>query len=337
MKSIPQLSKLAYDLVCIPSESGSETKAMEHMESLARAMDFQTQRIEVDSNRWNLLITNASSQPIETLLTTHMDTVPGGPEPKLTPDTLWGRGSCDAKGIAACMFCALCDLRLMNVTNVALLLVVGEETRSDGAKAAARALKPVKRFINGEPTELKFVAGQKGVLKFALHAHGKCAHSGYPELGHSAVHTLLDTVQSIRNENWPNHPTVGKTLVNVGMIEGGIAANVTAPSANATIMMRLASSASEAENRVRELLPADVDIEIYSSSHPQILEVPEGEQSISVGYGSDVPHLRPLGVPLMYGPGSIHVAHTDHEHVLLKDLETARKKYTEICMKENIS
>ena len=332
-KTTPQLADLALSLVRIPSESGCEAAVARFIESLASSHDFVCEHILVEENRWNLLITTGSHP--KTLLTTHIDTVPGGPEPRIENGILWGRGSCDAKGIAAAMFCALCDLRSADRHDVGLLLVVGEETRSDGAKVAAKKLAPVKRFINGEPTELQFVSGQKGVLKFSLRTIGKCAHSGYPELGHSAVHTLLDVLQKLLAEAWPCDQRLGKTLVNVGVIEGGIAANVTAPSAGAQIIMRLAASAEQTEERVRSLLPPNVAIDIESISHPQFLNVPPGEKSIVVGYGSDVPHLRPLGEPLMYGPGSIHVAHTDHEHVSLADLETARQKYIQLCLEES--
>ncbi len=332
LKPTPNLANLALKLVQIPSNSGEEQNAMLFIENLATEYGFVSKRIPVDSNRWNVLISQENK--LETLLTTHMDTVPGGPDPRIENGILWGRGACDAKGIAASMFCALCDLKNANVNNVGLLLVVGEETSSDGAKAAAKFLQPVRKFINGEPTELKFVSAQRGVLKFALKGTGKCAHSGYPELGHSAVHTLLDVLQNIRNEKWPKDHRVGETLVNVGTIQGGIAANVTAPSAEAVIMMRIAGDAAETEKRIHEMLPSNVKLEIHSTSNPQFLEVPNGETGIAVGYGSDVPHLKSLGTPLMYGPGSIHTAHTDHEHVLCADLETARKKYVELCMKE---
>ncbi len=334
MLPTPQLADLALSLVRIPSESGHEAEVARFIESLAVSHGFVCEHILVEENRWNLLITTGRYP--QTLLTTHIDTVPGGPEPRIENGILWGRGSCDAKGIAAAMFCALCDLRSAGRQDIGLLLVVGEETRSDGAKVAAKKLAPVKRFINGEPTELQFVSGQKGVLKFTLSATGKCAHSGYPELGHSAIHTLLDVLQKLLTEPWPCDPRLGKTLVNVGVIEGGIAANVTAPSAGAQIIMRLAASAEQTEARVRSMLPPNVAMEIDSISHPQVLNVPPGEKSIVVGYGSDVPHLRPLGEPLMYGPGTIHLAHTDHEHVSLTDLETARQKYVKICLEESV-
>lgn len=334
MLPTPQLADLALNLVRIPSESGQEAEVARYIESLAMSNGFVCERIFVDENRWNLLVTTGS-QP-QTLLTTHIDTVPGGPAPRIEDGILWGRGSCDAKGIAAAMFCALCDLRNAGKHDIGLLLVVGEETHSDGAKAAAKKMAPVERFINGEPTELQFVSGQKGVLKFSLRCVGKCAHSGYPELGHSAIHTLLDALQKLLSEAWPCDLRLGKTLVNVGVIEGGIAANVTAPGARALVLMRLAASAELTEARVRSLLPPNVEMEIDSISHPQFLSVPPDEKSIVVGYGSDVAHLRPLGEPLMYGPGSIHVAHTDHEHVSLADLETARQKYIQLCLKESV-
>jgi len=320
---------LTLELVAIPSPSGSEVAVLAALEKLAARYRLTAQRIAVDDRRYDLLF--GCGQPPLVLLTTHVDTVPGGPPPALVDGVLRGRGACDAKGIAAAMFGALCDLRDRGEQRVALLLVVGEETSSDGAKAAARALAPVSYFVNGEPTELRFVKAQRGALAFRVVAQGVACHSGYPELGRSATHALLDALDQLRHEPWPADPEIGPTLLNIGVIGGGSAPNVLAANAWAELMMRPAIAASAIEGRVRELVGGQVDVEVRTRSDPQRFFVPTGQTPVVVGYASDVAHLRPLGTPLMIGPGSIHVAHTDREQVALTELEQARQLYTELC------
>lgn len=320
---------LTLDLVKIPSVSGSEFAVLTALEKLAARHQLTAQRIAVDDRRYDLLL--GCGQPARVLLTTHVDTVPGGPPPRLSDGVLHGRGACDAKGIAAAMFGALCDLRDRGEQRVALLLVVGEETSSDGARAAAKALPPVAYFVNGEPTELKFVKAQRGALAFRLAAQGAACHSGYPELGRSAIHALIDALDKLRHEAWPADPEIGPTLLNVGVIGGGSAPNVLAAAAFAEVMMRPATAVAAIEGRVRELVGDQVDIEVRTRSDPQRLLVPAGRDPVVVGYASDVAHLRPLGTPLMVGPGTIHVAHTDREQVALSELEQARRLYSELC------
>lgn len=330
MYDLADTAKLAADLVAIPSPSGDETAVLQALQTSMVPNALKCRRIPVDNNRYNLLIT--SDQTPRVLLTTHVDTVPGPATPSFKKQKLWGRGSCDAKGIAAAMLGALHDL-LPYQLPVALLLVVGEETCSDGAKAAAKALDPVRYFINGEPTELTYVKAQRGALAFRLTAHGTAAHSGYPELGESAVHKLLECLHALMLEAWPGDPNIGPTLINIGTITGGSAANVLAEQAQASVMMRVATSVEAIKQRVQALTAPDVTMEISTASDPQMLYVPDGAESVVVGFASDVAHLRPLGTPIMIGPGSIHHAHTDHEHVALDDLARARLLYAELCQK----
>ncbi|MBN2360762.1 MAG: M20/M25/M40 family metallo-hydrolase [Deltaproteobacteria bacterium] len=322
-------AELARSWVAIPSPSGAERAVLAAIEQVAQSCGLSVRRIAVDSERYDLLL--GSEQPPRVLLTTHVDTVPGGPPPTLAGGVLGGRGACDAKGIAAAMLGALCDLRDRGTDRVALLLVVGEETTSDGARAAAGAMSPVAYLVNGEPTELRFVSAQRGALAFKLVAQGVACHSGYPELGRSAIHALLDALHRLRLEPWPGDPEIGATLLNVGSVGGGTAPNALADRAWAELMMRPAIAAAAVEGRVRELTGDAIEVEVRTRSDPQRFFVPPGRPAIVVGYSSDVAHLRPLGTPLMVGPGSIHVAHTDREQVSVAELEQARRLYAELC------
>jgi acetylornithine deacetylase len=272
-------------------------------------------------------------------MTTHLDTVPPFFPPRVEGEHLLGRGVIDAKGIAAAMVVAHGRLLTSPAgAEVALLFVVGEETTSDGAKAAAQGFAPqVEAFVNGEPTEGLLCRAMKGVLAFDLRAHGVAAHSAYPSAGHSAVHDLLDALGRLRSEPWPTSP-LGETTLNIGVLEGGVAGNVLAPAARASVVMRPTVDTDLVLARVRALVPASLDLQITMQSAPVTLTELPGETSCVVAFGSDVPHLLPLlgapggpGKALLVGPGSILDAHTDHERVRIADLEAAVESYARIA------
>ena len=95
------------------------------------------------------------------------------------------------------------------VRNFALLFVVGEERNSAGAAAAARAPRGSRYLVNGEPTENKVALASKGMLRFEIVAHGRMAHSAYPELGESAIETLLDALDAMRRIPLPHDRAAG--------------------------------------------------------------------------------------------------------------------------------
>jgi acetylornithine deacetylase len=216
------------------------------------------------------------------------------------------------------------------------MFVVGEETNSDGAKAAAAGFAPkVKHFVDGEPTDNLLVRASKGVLAFELTVLGKAAHSAYPDAGRSAVHLLLDDLAKLRAEPWWNDPDLGATTLNVGVIEGGVAQNVLAPSASAKLMMRTTSDVDAVVARIRQLLGPHTKLDVWTKASPSRLHVVPGFPTCVVAFGSDVPHLQPIlrsdGGPLLVGPGSILDAHTSHERVKVDDLRRAVDGYERLA------
>lgn len=313
---------LCEELCLIPSTTGEEAAVVNACERVLKELGLEVRRQPVGDvpGRDNLLATWPNTAP-EILLTTHLDTVPPYIPPTREADRMSGRGTCDAKGIAAAMICAVERLAEANEHRVALLFVVGEELDSDGARAAAKDFVPtVRYFIDGEPTELKLAVAMKGAITFDLEAKGKACHSAYPELGHSALHQLLQDLHRLIESEWPVDDTVGATTLNVGTIEGGVAPNVLAPHARAQCVMRASTDAQELLDSVRARVDDKTEVHVRSASSPIHLESVPGVETCVVAFGSDVPYLAPLGKPLLVGPGSIHDAHTDHEHVLLDDL-----------------
>src|SRR5690242_18434264 len=233
------LFELTRALVDIESITNNEKQVGDYLFSHLSALGARTagrvERIAVEPGRDNLFAT--WGEPVVTL-STHIDTVPPFFPSSEDEQFLWGRGSCDAKGIIAAMIAAAEKLLAAGTRNFDLLFVVGEERNSAGARAAAASPRGSRFLINGEPTENCLALGSKGALRFEITAHGKLAHSAYPELGHSAIHTLLDVLNDIRQIPLPEDGLLGRSTLNIGTIEGGRAPNVVADQAQAEIMFR---------------------------------------------------------------------------------------------------
>lgn len=328
-----EVIRLTRRLCDIPSISNHEENVAEEIASILKKMGLHVARQTVGGKlgRDNLLATVSHEKP-EIILTTHIDTVPPFFGTFWQDGWLYGRGVCDAKGIAAAQICALQNLMHEGEGRVGLLFVVGEETDSDGAVAAAQGfVPPVKYFINGEPTDLKLVSAMKGVLNFELSVVGKAAHSAYPHAGKSAIHQLLGDLQRLTQYPWPNSDKYGQTTLNVGLLQGGVAPNVLAPSAMASCVMRTTDDVEGLARQVQGLLDPSTQIRINSRSSPIDLHTIAGMDTCVVAFGSDIPHLAPIGKPLLLGPGSILDAHTSHERVHPDDLQQATQHYQQMA------
>jgi acetylornithine deacetylase len=291
-------------------------------------------RIPVSDGREDLFAT-WSDVPCVTF-STHLDTVPPFVEPKLDNGVLYGRGSCDAKGIAAAMIVAAERLRA-NGKPASLLFVVGEETTHDGAGAAndwaARTKFNSRALINGEPTENALAVGTKGAMRFLLRTEGRAAHSAYPHLGVSATSALARLLVEMESLALPSDPLLGDTTINVGSIVGGVADNVIAPWAEARCMARLVGDADEFEATLRAWV-GDRATFTRSVTVPAVrLGVVDGFETCVAAYATDIPTLTAWGTPYLLGPGTVHVAHTDEERVTVKELEDAVEKYVLLVQK----
>jgi acetylornithine deacetylase len=232
--------ELTRALIDIESVTNSENRVGDflftHLSNLAKRYAGHVERMEVEPNRFNVFA--YWGQPVVTF-STHMDTVPPFFPSRENEETIRGRGACDAKGIIAAMIAAAEKLLAAGKKNVGLLFVVGEEVNGAGALLAARNSRGSRYLINGEPTENKIALGTKGALRYEITARGRAAHSAYPELGQSAIETLLDVLQAIRAIKLPVDELLGRSTLNIGTIKGGRAPNVIADHAQAEIMFRL--------------------------------------------------------------------------------------------------
>ena len=325
------LFELTKTLVNIPSVTGLEGEIADFLCSYLKSQDFDLQEQKIEDGRRNILATAGSAPRV--ILCTHMDTVPPYFAASEDEYYIYGRGACDAKGIMASMIWAAQGLKKDGLTEIGLLFVVGEETDSIGAKMANSLNVGSDFIIVGEPTENKLGIGHKGVITFKMTAKGKAAHSAYPHLGESAIEKLLDALQKIRILDFGEDPVMGKSVVNIGTIEGGVAPNVIANYASAEVSIRSAIPSEQILNKVKAVINRKVEIEVLSQSEAQrLFTVPDLEQVV-LPYGTDIPHLKSFGKPLLLGPGSVLVAHTESEKIEKRQLFEAVKIYENMVKK----
>jgi acetylornithine deacetylase len=323
------LFELTRALVDIESTTNREQRVADflfaQLSMLAASTSGRLERIAVEPHRDNLFA--SWGEPIVTL-STHMDTVPPFFPSLEDAEFIWGRGSCDAKGIIAAMIAAAEKLLDSGTTNFGLLFVVGEERNSAGAKVAAANPRGARFLINGEPTENQLALGTKGVLRYEVTAHGKLAHSAYPELGHSAIHSLLDTLRAIRSIPLPEDPLLGQSTLNIGTIAGGRAPNVVADHAQAEIMFRTVGDPVEIRQAVLAAVAGRAEAREVLHTPALHLTAFDGLPTTVVAFATDIPTFNGAwGQPFLIGPGSIHLAHTAEERIPKKQLSEAVEIY----------
>jgi len=320
--------ELTRSLVRFDSTTGREGPVAEFLAAWLEQRGWTVVRQPVAGSRFNVY---ARLGRPEVVFSTHLDTVP--PFIDLREDDTWlhGRGTCDAKGLAAAMIAAAERLRAGGETRIGLLFIVGEEDGSDGAAAAA-TLEPRGRYlINGEPTENQLTIGQKGVLRADLVATGRAAHSAYPTEGESAIVPLLDTLQRVQRIPLPSHPVLGDTTLNIGRIEGGRAPNVIPDHARAQLLFRTVLPHDSLKLALAGSLEPRVTV-TYPLEIPSVISTaPKGWQTTVVSFASDLPFLTSWGEGYQLGPGTIRVAHTAEERISKADLEAGIMLYEKLA------
>lgn len=315
--------------VDIDSTTDREATFLEALEEWFEERGWRCERQEITDTRWNLLVRRGSNPRI--LYSTHVDTVPPFIAPEVRGEALYGRGACDTKGGIVAMCKAGERLLAEGSQGFGYLFVVGEEVDHRGARAARHLeLDEVERIILCEPTENRVVAAQKGMVKMYLRARGIAGHSAYPDRGVSAVHHLLDALQRMRDEPWPSDPLLGPTTMNVGVIEGGVAANVFAPEARAEVLIRAVAPVAPMIERLRELAGNDVSIAFPASNDPVVFDPPDGAETCTVAFNTDASYLTDIAPVWLVGPGDIQVAHSIDEHITFESLARGIDLYTDL-------
>ena len=334
--------ELTRALVDIESITGNEEAAGNYLfdclGALAARFQGSVERMPVEAGRFNVFA-QFGDRPTVTL-STHMDTVPPFIASSEDDAHIWGRGACDTKAIIAAMIAAAEGLLESGKRDFGLLFVVGEERNSAGAYAAARTPRGSRYIVNGEPTENKLALGSKGTLRYEVAAHGKMAHSAYPELGDSAINKLLDALARILRIALPTDPLLGASTLNIGTLTGGRAPNIIADEAHAEIMIRLVGDSESTKKALAAAVEGRAELR-------EVLEIPavrlgslDGIETTVVAFTTDIPAFGgKWGQPFLIGPGSIHVAHTLEERVpkaeVLEAIGIYKKMVRQLCKRES--
>ena len=325
------LVSLARALVDIDSTTGHEAAACQLVSSWLTDRGYTVVEHAVPDDRFdgrvNVLAT--LDRP-EVVLSTHIDTVPPYFPSRVEGDVLYGRGSCDAKGILAAQMTALERLRGEGERRVGLLVVVGEEDGSAGAHHANHHPVGSRYLVNGEPTNNRLGRATRGVYRVRLKASGRTAHSSHPERGESAIEKLVDALQMLRTLELPAHASMGRTSYTVVLMSGGIAPNVVPPLANAEVNFRTVGPATEVRTALKPLTEM-VELEDVGEVPPVELKTLPSFETDTFRFTTDIPFLSAWGTPLLVGPGDILVAHTADEHIRIPELHAAVERYVEIC------
>ncbi len=318
---------LAAELLAIPSTTRDEGAVVEVVSRWLVAREWNVMVQEVTPGRGNVW---ASRKGGGVTLSTHLDTVPPYVPPRRVDGRLYGRGSCDAKGIAAAMMIAADRLANEGEQRVDLLLVVGEERGSDGARMANQLPATSRWLINGEPTESKLASGCKGAQRVIVRTRGREAHSAYPHLGVSAITPMLQMLPELESLQFPVDPILGATTVNVGLISGGTEANIVPGACEAEMMVRLVGDVAPVKERLEEWAKGRAELEFGSFIPAQHFHTVPGFEAEPVAYTSDIPLLSNWGTPLLFGAGSIQVAHTTEEYVDEDELRSSVDCYVRL-------
>lgn len=320
--------RLTRKLMDIESISGNETAVGAALYEELYRLGYTVHKMPVAHERFNVQATLNAARP-DLVFSTHMDTVPPFIPSSEDNENIYGRGSCDAKGIIAAQIAACERLRKQGAP-VGMLFVVGEERDSLGAKVANENPLGSRFLVNGEPTENKIALASKGTLRVEVTARGRMAHSAYPHLGDSAVNKLLDALERLRAMELPNDPEFGPSTMNIGILEGGRAPNVIADYARAHLLYRLVGPSEPLRRQIVEKIHGLAEAEF-------VLEIPflklrtiPGIETMIAAFTTDIPFLHAWGEPVLLGPGSIHVAHTERECISKKELREAVELYCQV-------
>ncbi|WP_201313388.1 acetylornithine deacetylase [Dyella sp. EPa41] len=285
------------------------------------------------------------------LFNVHLDTVPDSPhwtanphELRVTEDRAIGLGACDIKGAAA----ALLAVAHATDGDMALLLSTDEEANDPRCIAGFLKDKPsYDAVIVAEPTKGEAVLAHRGIHSVQMRFKGSAGHaSGEQKPSDSAVHqairwggAALDYVEKQAHERFGG---LTGLRFNIGRVDGGIKANMIAPSADVRFGFRpLPTMAPDqllhAFRTLVEPQPVEFEELFRGDSLPagdtataearrlaardlaDELDIPIGN---AVDFWTEAALFSAAGyISFVYGPGDIAQAHTADEWVSLDQLK----------------
>ncbi|WP_344747593.1 M20/M25/M40 family metallo-hydrolase [Kribbella aluminosa] len=358
--------ELLEDLIAIPSVNprlgatdGGETEVAVYVDEWARAHGWASRMKDAVPARANVYVTVPGELPGTILLQTHTDTVEVGgmtvPPFALgragAHDRVTGRGVCDAKGQLAIFMAAV-----ENVSRgarphhgVVIAACVDEEERYRGVTALCDELPACIGAIVGEPTSLRLVVAQKGVLRCRISVRGTGGHSSRPDAQLNPIYICAEITNYIANDvsgalRDRVHPLLGAGTIAVTTMRGGEGVNLIPTEASIEIDQRTLPSddpldiwqafKADIERRwpAAEVGPpslidygmdADADSPFVHDVRRSLRAAGLDPSPIGVPFGSDASKLARAGIPtLVFGAGSIEQAHTKDEFIEISQLSS---------------
>jgi len=283
----------------------------------------------------------ASSGTGGVLLNGHLDTVPlasgwSRDQGAWDGDFLYGRGTADMK--AGCVASLAAARTLLDAgVPVSLLFTTDEETTMHGAMklASSPLVKRAAAVVVGEPTRLRVVASEKGVLWYRASTQGRSAHGSMPHLGDNAVYRMMRALFHVERYSHPTDP-LREITVSLGAIHGGTKPNLVADTCVADLdcrhppettksdveaLLRNAFAASGervALERFHEVPPAAV---APGADHVRLLRDLANADVVGVTYGTEMAWFAQHNPRcVVFGPGETERIHVPDERVALTEV-----------------
>jgi len=257
----------------------------------------------------------------------------------------YGLGSCDMKAFFAMALTAIEKYKSSDLTKPLILVATAdEESTMDGARYLVEQNKLHADYaLIGEPTNLKPVHMNKGMLSDAITVIGQSGHSSNPQLGasalegmHRVMHDLLAWRDKLQQQYQNTAFTVPVPTMNFGHIHGGDNPNRICGSCELHFDLRCLPGMSRNELReqikqvsAQSLANSDLrlDYNILFDGIPafetdinsEIVKMTEslsGHSAHSVAFGTEAPYFQSLECEtIILGPGSIDQAHQANEYL----------------------
>lgn len=332
------------------TERTGEKQIVDYLEALFLHNGAQTQVQEARPGRPTLIATFKPREAVRRriALAPHLDTVSVAGmtippfDAHVRDGRVYGRGASDTKGPAAAAITAM--LMLMESgdlpakhTEWIFLGLSGEEDGSFGAQALCESGFSADLVIALEPTDNRVVTAHKGALWLNLKTIGRSAHGSSPQYGENAIYKMgreLEKLQGMASEfSKKKHPLLGGASLNTGRIVGGSRINTVADFCELLVDIRTHSTftGDAALAELKQKLSIDTSIEILRNACPLQADLQNPfvkvllERSDGQGHAdwfSDASVFSEYGIPaVVFGPGSIHQAHTADEWIDLHELE----------------
>lgn len=355
------------ELVQIKSITFHEEEAARYLEEKLNALGFTT---ELDEMNNVVALRKGTGGGKRLMFLGHHDTVEEGDHSlwkhppfsaEIEDGKMYGRGTIDEKGGIAAMLAAIQTLLEENPQGISgdiLFVSAREETLDIETRGILNVLRQRKLEADGcicvEPTGCKVILGQKGRCIVDIKTHGKATHGAAPECGINAIEHMAHYITEIAQLRLPERTLLGKGTQCIGIIKGGIRANMVAAECSISIDRRTVSGETlesvradyeQAAQRVQARIPDfKAEISIRPPFYPALID--ESEEIVcqvkqafeTLGYSYESGYIaghsdsewiiNDAKIPTVtLGPGDIGVAHSANEYVPLDELTQCTELY----------